>query len=32
MPWKYLNIPTRDVPKIPLDIAVEFSKIPGNEV
>jgi len=32
MPWKYINIPKRDVPKIPLDIAAEFSKIPGNEV
>jgi hypothetical protein len=32
MSWKYLNIPKRDVPKIPLDIAAEFSKIPGSEV
>lgn len=30
--WKYVNIPRRNVPKIPIVIASEFAKIPENEV
>lgn len=30
-PWKYINVPSREIPKMPLDIAAEFSKIASLE-
>lgn len=29
--WKYINVPMREIPKIPAEIASEFSKIPNIE-